>query len=139
MFIGPLQGQDRLTLKEAIGIGLENNFNLRVFENRLQIAENNRSLGNAGFLPSLELTGMRSESVEDSEFETGTERQTTTGARSTTTSAAVNLDWTLFDGLQMFRSYDLLGELEKVSDRERRFQMENLVSNITASYYDIVR
>lgn len=136
---GLSQGQNHLSLEEAIGIGLENNYNLQIFENQLEIASNNRSLGNAGFLPSLELTGTRQESVEDSEFEAGNERQTTSGARSTNTNAALNLNWTVFDGLQMFRTYDLLGVLEQISDHEVRLEVERLISFITFSYYEIVR
>ncbi len=136
---GTAQGQNHLTLEEAVGIGLEQNYNIQIFENRFEIAANNRSLGNAGFLPSLELTGSRSESVEDSEFEAGGERQTNTGARSTNTNASLNLNWTVFDGLRMFRTYDLLGVLEDIGDKELRFEMEQLISMITLSYYDIVR
>lgn len=134
-----LYAQPRLSLQEAISEGLEQNYTIRIFENRLSIAENNRSLGNAGFLPSVSASGSRTESVEDSEFATGGNTQTTTGARSTSTNASVNLNWTLFDGLRMFRNYDLSGMLEEISDAELRFELENLVRSITVSYYDIVR
>ncbi|WP_340106265.1 TolC family protein [Rhodohalobacter sp. 8-1] len=136
---GSVSAQDRLSLEDAIGIGLENNYNIQIFENRLSIAENNRSFGNAGFLPALNLSASRTESVEDSEFNAGGQSQTTNGARSTTTNAAVTLDWTLFDGLGMFKTYDLLGVLEEISDAEYRLEVENLVSRITLSYFDIVR
>lgn len=131
--------QSQLSLEEAIGTGLENNYGLIIFENQSEIAENNRTLGNAGFLPSLELSGSRSESVEDNEFSAGGQTQVTNGARSTSTNAALNLNWTLFDGLGMFRSYDLLGVLEEISNTELRLGVENLVRQITISYYDIVR
>jgi len=138
-FSSSLFGQSSLSLEEAVQIGLENNFNIQLFENRLEIAKNNSSAGNAGFFPSIELTGSRSETVEDNEFETTQERQTTSGARSTNTAAAINFDWTIFDGLQMFRSYNLLDELENVSDLELRFEMEQLVRSVTTSYYEIIR
>lgn len=138
-YVGTVSAQDRLSLEEAIGIGLENNYNIQIFENQASVAENNRSLGNAGFLPALNLSASRTESVEDSEFNAGGQAQTTSGARSTTTNAAVNLDWTLFDGLGMFKTYDLLGVLEEISDAEYRLEVENLASRITLSYFDIVR
>lgn len=138
-YVGTVSAQDRLSLEEAIGIGLENNYNIQIFENQASVAENNRSLGNAGFLPALNLSASRTESVEDSEFNAGGQAQTTSGGRSTTTNAAVNLDWTLFDGLGMFKTYDLLGVLEEISDAEYRLEVENLASRITLSYFDIVR
>lgn len=131
--------QTQLSLEEAIGIGLENNYGLNIFENQSAIAENNRTLGNAGFLPSLELSGSRSESIEDNEFSAGGQTQVTNGARSTATNASLNLNWTIFDGLGMFRTYDLLGVLEEISNTELRLEIENLVRQITISYYDIVR
>lgn len=136
---GTLSAQQQLTVDEAIGIGLENNYNIQIFENRLSVAENNRSLGNAGFLPTLDLTGSRTESVEDSEFNAGGQAQSTSGARSTSTNASLNLNWTLFDGLRMFKTYDLLEVVEEISNAELRLEMESLVRQITLSYFDIVR
>lgn len=132
--------QDALTLQQAVEIALENNYGIQISQNLQEIASNNQSLGNAGFLPSLELNASRNESIEDSEFESANgDSQSNTGARSTSTSAAVNLNWTLFDGLQMFTSYDRLGKLKEVSDEELRLDMENLVAQISLSYFNIIR
>jgi outer membrane protein len=136
----PAQSQDLLTLQQAVEIGLENNYGLQISKNFQEIASNNYSIGNAGFLPSLELTASRNESVEDSEFESAAgDSQTNSGARSSSTSAALNLNWTLFDGLRMFTSYDRLGKLKEVSDEELRFDMETLVSDIAFSYFNVIR
>lgn len=135
----PVSAQTQLSLDEAISTGLENNYGIKIFENNLSVAENNMTRGNAGFLPAINLSGSRSESVEDSEFSAGGQSQTTNGARSTTTSASVNINWTLFDGFGMFRTYDLLGVIEEISDAELRLEIENLVRQITLSYYNIVR
>lgn len=139
VWAGSASAQAQLSLEEAINTGLENNYGIKVFENSLTVAKNNRSLGNAGFLPAVNLSGSRSESIEDSEFSAGGQAQTFNGARSTTTSASLNLNWTLFDGLGMFRTYDLQGVLEEISSAELRLEVENLARQITLSYYDIVR
>jgi outer membrane protein len=132
--------QQVLTLQEAVESGLENNFGIRISQNLQEQASNNFTVGNAGFLPSLELTASRNESIDDSEFESaGGDSQTNTGARSTTTSAALNLNWTIFDGLRMFSSYNRLGKLKDVSDELLRSDMENLVSQIALSYFNIIR
>ena len=133
--------QDLLLLDQAIEIGLENNFGIQIISNNAQIAANNRTLGNAGFLPSISLDGSRSESVEDSRFQTGDTDGVVEnlGARSTNTNAGVFLNWTLFDGMQMFINYDTLGELEELGAKEFRFQAENLIGQIIDSYVSVTR
>lgn len=137
----PLIAQQQvLTLQEAVQIGLDNNFGVQISRNLQQQAANNHSIGNAGFLPALDLSASRSESVEDSEFESAAgDSQTNTGARSSSTSASLNFNWTLFDGMQMFTAYDRLGRLKEVSDKELRLNMEDLVANIAFAYYNIIR
>ncbi len=134
-----LKAQDLLTLEEAVSIGLENNYGIQISRNLVQQAENNHSVGNAGFLPTINLSASQVERVEDSDFEAGGESRSTSGARSGTTNAAVNLEWTLFDGFRMFANYDQLGMLRDVSDEELRLDMETLVTQITLAYYNVIR
>lgn len=133
------KAQNLLTLEEAVSIGLENNYNVQIFRNMNEIAENNHSLGNAGFLPNLTATATSTERVEDSEFSAGGEARRTSGARNSNRNAALNFNWTLFDGFQMFRSYDRLAVLEEVGYEELRLEMELLTANITLGYYNIIR
>ncbi len=134
-----VQDTDVLTLDEAVRIGLENNYGIKISRNNLDQAENNRSLGNAGFLPTIEATASRRESVEDSEFEVRGESNRTSGATSSNTNAAVNLNWTLFDGLRMFSSYDRLGRLQDLSELELDLEQETLVTNVSLAYFNIIR
>ena len=46
--------QDKLGLEKALEIALKNNFDIQVAENDKAIAENNLTLGNAGFYPVVE-------------------------------------------------------------------------------------
>lgn len=134
------QNADVLSLEEALRLGVENNFGLSISRNLQQQAENNYSIGNAGFLPSLEASASRTERVEDSQFESaGGDSQTNNGARSSSSSAGINLNWTLFDGMQMFASYNRLGVLKEISDRELRFDVENLVTDIALTFFNVIR
>lgn len=137
--IQPVKAQVLLTIEDAIQIGLEKNYGIQISRNIAEQAENNRSVGNAGFLPTIALTTTHTERVEDSEFEAGGESRSTSGARSSNTNAAINLNWTLFDGLQMFSTYDKLSVLRDVSNQELRFDMEALVARISLAYYNIIR
>tara|TARA_R100001143_G_C3361257_1_gene136217 strand:+ start:40225 stop:41553 length:1329 start_codon:yes stop_codon:yes gene_type:complete len=133
------KSQDLLTLEDAISFGLENNYNVQIFKNLSEIAANNHSVGNAGFLPTITGTATSTERVEDSDFSAGGESRSTSGARNSSRNMALNFNWTLFDGFQMFRSYDRLGVLQDVGDEELRLEMELLIANITLGYYNIIR
>ncbi len=133
------RSQELLSLEEAVSIGLENNYNIQIYSNLQEIAENNYALGNAGFLPDLSVTATMTERVEDSDFVAGGEERSTEGARNSAKSAGLDLNWTLFDGFRMFRTYDRLGVLRDVSDEELQLEMEFLVARITLSYNNIIR
>lgn len=131
--------QELLPLDEAIQIGIENNFGVQIARNLLEQTENNKSVGNAGFLPAITASASRNERVEDSEFEAGGESRSTSGARSTSENAAINAEWTVFDGLGMFNTYNKLGQLTDLSDKDLQLSVENLISNVTLAYFNIVR
>ncbi|MEX2601556.1 MAG: TolC family protein, partial [Balneolaceae bacterium] len=134
------QSQDSLfTLDQAIELGLENNHGIRISRNLAEISSNNLTLGNAGFLPEISASASRSESVVNSRFETAASSGENRGAESTSTNAGVSLNWTLFDGFQMFIAHEQLGELEELGSMELRLQMEETVSLIITSYLSITR
>lgn len=134
-----LHAQEMLSLDEAINLGIRNHYGIEIARNSAEIASNNRTLGNAGFLPTLSANASRSERVENSRFETAVSSGENTGARSTTTGAGASLNWTLFDGLQMFVTYDRLSEIEELGRNELRLQMEQTVNQIIGSYVNIIR
>jgi len=135
-----MQAQSLLTESEAVKIGLENNYAIRLQRSDLQIAENNNTLGNAGFLPQLSVDAGQSYSITDSkqEFLTGqvNDRQ---GAKADAFSAAAQLNWTLFDGLQMFTRADMLATMEQQGELELLLTVENNVFDILATYYSLVQ
>ncbi len=132
--------QQKLTIKEAIKIALENNYDIRFAKSEAAISDNNYSLGNAGFLPKLDLSGSQSRAV------TKTKQEYSDGssvdkddAGSTSTSANIALTWTLFDGFKMFTSYSKLREYKELGEIKLRSQIENSLSEVIKTYYDIVR
>lgn len=134
--------QDTLSVEEAVAIGLENNYSIRIAGNEYDIARNNKSLGNAGFLPSLSANGSRAYSIQDSrqEFaEGGIPDNTTENARSNNTNASATLNWTIFDGLGMFTTYEKLDELQQLGEQQFRLSIENTVAQIIGAYFNIIR
>ncbi len=125
------------TLQEVVAIALENNYDIRLERNNLEIAQNNNSLGNAGFLPTVELTGSANQTIQDTELEFANgEGQSRTGAVTTSYNAAAGLSWTLFDGLRMFATRDKLAEIQQSNEHAFQAQLQLTVSNVMKAFYN---
>ncbi|MGB3084707.1 MAG: TolC family protein, partial [Saprospiraceae bacterium] len=139
-FIFDCTGQEILTIKQAIAIGLENNYSIRMIRNESEIAKNNNSRGNAGMLPELSFNSGLNYSGNNTkqEFVTGNEVDKK-GAQSNNINAGINLNWTVFDGMKMFITRNKLKELENLSNLNVKIQLENTVAAIISAYYSIVK
>lgn len=135
-----LPAQEPLTLLQAIKTGLENNYSIQIQENQIEISENNNTIGNAGFLPSVDLNATQNNvyNTGKQELSSGSEREFS-GSRNTTLTAGVGLGWTLFDGFSMFINKNQLELYEAMSNTELRMVVENTVSAIMLNYYGIVQ
>ena len=135
--------QDTLSVEQAVQIGMENNFSIRIARNQSDLAENNNSLGNAGFLPTLSATGSRIYRNENNSQEfaaqSGIPNQTTNNAKSNNTNASASLSWTIFDGLKMFTTSEKLVQLEKLGQKQLQLSVENNVAQIITAYHNVIR
>ncbi len=133
-----MQAQDTLELSSAIMIGMENNFNIKISEGQKQIAANNNTVGNAGFLPILDATAAQRYTVENTSqtFISGDE-QNRDGAKSNNFAASAVLNWTLFDGTTMFHTKNRLEELEKQGNELTKSVIQNVVAQIAVEFYTV--
>jgi outer membrane protein len=130
----------KLTLEEAIAVGLKNNFSILISANNQNIAQNNNTIGNAGFLPTLDANGTARENYLSGNVEDASGGiSKTDNAHSSTQNLGLSLNWTLFDGFQMFIQKDKLEALEKLGETSMRATIENIISEIIVSYYLIVQ
>jgi len=132
------QMNDTLELTNAIQIGLENNFNIKISEGQTQIATNNNSYGNAGFLPTLDLNAAQRYTNENTtqRFISGDE-QNRNGAKSNNFSGGAVINWTLFDGTTMFYTKNRLKELEKQGIALNESVIQNIVAQIGVEFYTV--
>ncbi len=137
---GPAWAQDYLSAEDAIILALDNNFSVQAARNETQISQNNFSRSNAGFLPRLDLTASYSRSVtnQQSEFLDGRE-QNVNGAQSNRRQAGLEMTWTLFDGLGMFRRYRQFGINNEQTQLDLKIQMQSTISSVMRTYYAIVQ
>jgi len=104
-----LNATEELSLEDAVRISLENNYTIKIARSEAQIDENNLSRGNAGFLPSLDLTGRANNSSQNvSQVFLDGRLVEKDGAKSSLYEGSLGLNWTVFDGFRMFISYDRL-------------------------------
>ena len=130
--------QDTLDLPNAIQIGLENNFDIKISEGQRQIASNNNTAGNAGFLPVLDVTAAQRYTYENTSntFLDGRE-QSRDGAKSNNLAAGAALNWTLFDGTTMFHTKSRLRELEKQGIAIKESVVQSIIAQIAIEFYTV--
>jgi outer membrane protein TolC len=135
----PSFSQNILTLEEAIRIGLENNFAIKIAQKDQLIAENEVTLGNAGFLPIIDAVGNRTFTIEDTDLLFLDGRvQSVQSAKSDLLNGIVTLQWTIFNGMGMFIAMERLQELQKTGQLNARITVESTISEIYNTYYLLV-
>ncbi|MDR2473316.1 MAG: TolC family protein [Tannerella sp.] len=140
LFPSIMTAQAVLSLEECIRTGLKNNYSVRIIRNEEAISTNNATLGAAGALPSIDLSGGYNGNVYNYNYDykdgtTGTEKN----VNSESSNIGVNLNWTIFDGFGIQADYERLKELKSMGELNTRIAVENLVADIAAEYYTFIR
>jgi adhesin transport system outer membrane protein len=135
----PAQSQNVIGLKDCISIGLERNFSILVAKNNETISKNNYTLGNAGFLPSVDLTGRHTGTLNNTTTNlTDGSKNITSGVFNTTTNGAVVVGMPIFNGFNAVITYKKLGELNQIGQLNTQLSIENLISDIVTGYYNFI-
>ncbi len=128
-------------LRRCLEEGLEGNYSLKIVRNRENISSNNATIGNAGFLPSLNLATSYSGYSQDNETKLREDKSVIeeNGIFNQTIDAGVNLNWTIFQGFNVQTSYRKLKELEAQGELNTRLAVESLVADLAAEYYNYLQ
>jgi outer membrane protein TolC len=132
--------QDSLTVEQAVAYALQNNYDILLSRNDSAIAAINYDFRNAAFLPRLNGTTnlLFNNNNQKQTLADGSEKDRS-GIKSNNLNAAINLNWTVFDGFRMF----ILRNGLDIATRQGSLTIKNAVINSVASvvntYYDIVR
>ena len=138
--IPALQAQEILTVEEAVQIALKNNYDIKIAANDSDITKENKSLGNAGMLPKVDLTLTQNNTIQNTkQTQSDGEVRELDNAKNNSLAYGVNLGWTVFDGLRMFARYDQLKELEKQGKAQLKMTILTKVSDVMTTYYDLVQ
>lgn len=134
-----LRAQELLTAEDAIRKGLENNFSIRLVKQDALIAGNNVKMGIANFLPVLDIDAVQNFSVLNTrqEYLSG-QVNDLTGAKSDAFNAGAQLNWTLFDGMQMFVNYNRVKQFEQKSELLVLLTVEATIDNILVNFFELI-
>ncbi len=129
-----------LTKDEAISKTLENNYGIQRTQNLVEIADNNQSLLNSGYLPSLTANAGTNYNIENIEakFQDG-ESRNLDGAETKRYNASLNLNYTLFDGLGRYYNFKQLKEQYNLTKLEARETIENTILQLLSVYFEVAR
>src|SRR5688572_15475138 len=134
------QGQQLLTLEEAIDTVLQNNYDIQLALNDSAIASLNYSYRNAVFLPLLDaiVSNAWNNNSERSLLANDSIRKGS-GIKLDNFNTAVILSWTIFDGLKMFATKEKAAEMIKLGEFGIKEQIVNTIASVINTYYGVVR
>jgi outer membrane protein TolC len=124
-----LVAQEKLSLSDAISIGLENNYNLRISQKSVEISDENNSLGTAGRYPTIDISVTsinRFDSNDDADITTNN------------IAPSAQLSWTLFNGFRIFNTKSKLEDQFELSKGFNAVAVENTIQSIVLAYFDVL-
>ncbi len=120
-----LWAQEALSLFDAIGMGLENNYALKVVKNNEKIAGINNTWGNTSLMPTLDFSASVRENFNDNETE---------NYREQTITPEISLRWVLFNGFSAKINKARYEELEAQSQGNTAILVESTIQDIILAY-----
>lgn len=134
------KAQEVYSLKQCIETGLERNYSIRIIRNEQLISDNNATPGNAGYLPTVDMSGGFSGTVNNNrnKLSDGTTEKEN-GVNSETGNIGLNVNWTVFDGFGIQAEYARLKELKKMGELDTRLTIEDFVATLSGEYYNMIR
>lgn len=146
---GTLSAQEKLLSKEeAVNVALENNFGIKVAKNQIKIADNNKSILNSGYLPTLTNSTAANYNRDDAVIEfpgqldqNGNPRADVNlnKAEAQRYNSTLNANYTIFDGMGRFYNYKRLKEQYQLSELQARETIENTMLQLFSVYFEVAR
>ena len=132
-----LTAQNVLTKEEAVATALDNNYGVKIAKKSVEVADNNTSILNAGFLPTVSGSAGATYNLDNTEAEfSNGETTILNGAESSRYNASVNVNYVLFDGLGRRYNYKRLKEEYQLTELQARETIENTILQLFSVYYN---
>ena len=138
LFLAPsiILSQEKLSLEDALKIGLKQNFEIQLAKKNLEINKLNNNYANAGALPSINISTRAESAVSDQSKNPTSFIQEI--LKSESLNATANLSWTLLNGYGIKANKERLNQLEYLSSGNLTLTIENTTQAIILSYYNCI-
>lgn len=135
-----LPAQEIFNLHKVLETGLERNYDILIVRNEQKIAENNATLGNAGILPTVDLSaGYNGSLMNTDQTLVNDTKNNRSDIFNQGANVGIDMNWTVFDGFRMQTEYKRLKEFERIGEISTRLSVENLIATLTSEYYNYIR
>jgi outer membrane protein TolC len=131
--VNKVVAQQELSLETAVIKGLENNFQVRIFEEYYKSAQLNNTWGTVGRYPSISLGVNSINRFDDSPSQQNPDDRSELYTNRIT--PYVNVNWILFNGFSVKMNKEKLDLLERYSAGNSVLVVENTVQSIILGYY----
>ena len=130
-----------MSLQKCLETGLVRNYDIRIVRNEERISDNNATAGNAGMLPTVDLSAGYAGTLDNDRTTTPREGDAVseTGVYDQNANVGVAVNWTLFDGFRIRTNYKRLKELQQKGALSTRLTIEDFIATFTAEYYNFVQ
>lgn len=143
----PVSAQQQLTLQDAFEAALQNNHAIEIERIEREQAANNFFRGNAGLLPTLELVGGAEFSLENANLEIADfsesppqiDQISVDQSESRSYNAALQLNYTLFDGFRGRYVYRQLRSQDRAAQLSEQIAIENTLLEVAGAYLELLR
>ena len=135
-----INAQELYDLRKCIEIGLLRNYDIRIIRNEQQIANNDVTRANAGYLPTVDISSSYSGTLNDVKQRLaagGTNNNN--NVHNQTLNTGINANWTVFDGFQIQTNYEKLKELQSRGEINTRLTIEGFIADLSTEYYNYIQ
>lgn len=136
-----IAAQNKLSLKEAVTIAIQNSYDIKLVENASSIAKNNNNYGVAGGLPSVTANGTNNNTLTtiNQTFPDASRNTTRNGVDGSTLNGGLSSTMILFNGFRVAATKDRLASIQKQTEAALQTQMLNTSSTVMQQYYNVIR
>ncbi len=129
--------QSVLTKEEAINIAFENNYDIKIANNNMEVAENNADILNSGYLPTLSASA--GATYSNNNITNNSDSAVTRNVTGTNMSSNIALNYRLFDGMNRRYNFERLQEQMNLSELQARQISESTILELFRVYYQVAR
>lgn len=131
-----LSAQEALSLSDALQQALENNYQIRLSQSDLAVAQNNNNDALTGKSPTISLGLSPGIAYRNNSNPASIVAKSSTFSYNIAPSA--NLNWTLFNGGRIEMTKERLATLADLSAGQLQTQVENTLADVIDAYYNAV-